>query len=100
MPNQELRARGPWTCAACSKQFQFSRKYSVIVFWGALGLTAVLFYALGLRDLRLFAATIILFFPIFHLCMFFIIRIQPLPLEPYEPKSWGGDKGGTTLFPK
>jgi hypothetical protein len=100
MPPYELRTERAWTCAVCSNQFQFSRKYSNVVFWIALALTAVFFYALGLRGLRLFVATIVLFFPILHLCLFFVNRFLPLPLEAYELKSWEGRKSGTTLFPK
>jgi hypothetical protein len=86
MRNDTYKARKPWTCAACFRQFQFSRLYGNLVAWGSMGLTLTILALLGLRGLRLFVATVVMWFPLLLLCVIVFDRLLPPRLVPFQPE--------------
>jgi hypothetical protein len=85
MPN-ESRYKRPWTCPSCSGQYTFPLWYQNLVFWGAFVLAFVLFRALGLTGISLYAATAIFWIPTLLICIFLLDRLWVPRLEPYRPK--------------
>ena len=94
----EFKAGAPWTCRSCSHQFRLSRTYGNLLAWGAMALTAIFFYLLGLRGLRLVIAIIVMWFPCLLVCTFLVDRIMPPKLEPYLKESKDSPYSGLDLF--
>ncbi|HEV3219339.1 MAG TPA: hypothetical protein VGZ48_06180 [Candidatus Acidoferrales bacterium] len=86
MPKDQYKARKPWICPNCSKQFQLSPTYKQVVALATLAVVVIFFYLLGLRGFRLFVATFVMWFPLLILVTFILNRLIALPLEEYRPK--------------
>jgi ribosomal protein L37AE/L43A len=89
MRNDRRKANRPWTCPACSQEFQFSPQYRKVVALGSLLLTVVLLFILELRGLRLLLATLVLWLPVFSISIFLAERIIPPTLQPFRPRVSG-----------
>jgi hypothetical protein len=88
VPN-EYRPGHPLTCPVCRRELKPSRRYLNLAFWSALGLTLVICVVIGFRGIRLFVATIVLWFPVNFVWMFLYVRIFPPRFESYVPKDSG-----------
>ena len=91
LPTERYRAGGvPWICPSCSAEWQLARWYQHVGGWGALVLSLMLFFLLGLRGWQLFVAAILMWLPVATLCTFLLNRMFPPPLERYGGKNDGG----------
>jgi hypothetical protein len=86
MPTERFRAGKPWSCPSCFRQFQISRTVNSILGWGAIGVSLVFFFILGLRGIQLFIATIVMWLPVLLILMWVFDRVMPPPLEPYDQR--------------
>jgi p-aminobenzoyl-glutamate transporter AbgT len=68
------------------------------VAWGAMGLTLIFFYVLGLRGLRLFLATVVMWFPVLLICIFVLDRLVPPRLVPYRSEDSRPHDSGSSLL--
>ena len=64
LPNRQYKARTALTCPGCSEPLRLARWYLHLTSAIALGLTFAICLLIGLGGLWLFAATLLLWFPV------------------------------------
>jgi hypothetical protein len=84
MPWTTFRARKPWVCPGCLRQFQPSKTQATARSFCAIGLALAASYGLGMRGIWLLLTSAALWFPVFLICILVADRIAPLRLEPYK----------------
>ncbi len=98
MRNEEYKALKPWTCPACSRQFQFSVASGNVLTWSALAVGLIVLYCLGFRGASLFAMAVILWFPVLLLLIGIFDPLFPPRLEAYRSKKSRKEESIQTLL--
>ena len=92
MDTQELRVasgtRGGFQCPKCSRLSHFAQPNPVLKFTTSFGLSALILWIVGVRNIFGFvAATLLLWIPLSLLVNAYFVQLLPLRLKPWDPPS-------------
>lgn len=92
---KELDFKDPFSCKRCGTGLEVSRSYSVITFLVAVGLSATLVWAIGLRDSAFLYGAAIVFVPIYWLTIALIMVLVPPSVHLSGPPKVAPRSGST-----
>lgn len=88
--NTDLHRGMPLVCPTCDAKLQHSSHQLWLPGFIALCIDLAILYFVGLRDIWLAVATILLWFPVYVICDFIFVRMVPPRFEAYTPKDYKG----------
>lgn len=94
LPAKELRAGKPLTCPQCLRQLQWARRELYISGAIAVLVSALLCYAIGIRDWRMVPGTIVFWFPVYVVSSYVFTLLVGPRFEAFESRD-----DLTRLFP-
>ena len=84
VPTEQYRGGGPWVCSKCFRPLQFSASYGKFLSYGALGMSFLCCYLIGLWGWQLIILSLVIWFPLLFVFIGIFHRVVPPRLEPYE----------------